>query len=39
MADQLTTADKKRFKSRLGQLSMTDLQAVEKAIQVQLDLA
>ena len=38
MADQLTTADKKRFKGRLGQLSATDMRAVEKAIQVQLNL-
>ncbi|MBT9586267.1 type II toxin-antitoxin system PemK/MazF family toxin [bacterium] len=38
MADQLTTADKRRFKSRLGRLSATDLRAVEKAIQIQLSL-
>lgn len=38
MADQLTTADKKRFKSRLGRLSATDMRAVEVAIQIQLDL-
>ena len=38
MADQLRTADKKTFKSRLGRLSATDMRAVEVAIQIQLDL-
>jgi mRNA interferase MazF len=39
MADQLTTTDKKRFKSRLGQLSAQDMRNVERAIKIQLDLA
>lgn len=38
MADQTTTADKVRLKSRLGSLSETDLDAVGRAIRVQLDL-
>jgi len=38
MADQLTTAAKERFKSRLGSLSRTDMQAVERVIKIQLGL-
>jgi mRNA interferase MazF len=36
MADQITTADKSRLKTRLGRLSQTDLRAVEGCILVQL---
>ncbi|MBV5298590.1 MAG: type II toxin-antitoxin system PemK/MazF family toxin [Rhodoferax sp.] len=39
MADQLMTADKARLKSRLGELSKPDMQAVEAAIRLQLGLA
>jgi mRNA interferase MazF len=38
MADQLTTADKSRFKNRMGRLSASELLAVEQAIRVQLEL-
>jgi mRNA interferase MazF len=38
MADQLTTVSKTRLRTRLGRLSQTDMQAVEQAIKVQLDL-
>jgi mRNA interferase MazF len=38
MADQLTTASRKRFLNRLGELSKLDMQTVEHAIRVQLDL-
>ncbi len=38
MADQLTTVSKQRFKGRLGALSRTDLQAVERVIKIQLGL-
>src|SRR5438309_4767249 len=36
MADQLTTASKKRMRSKLGELSVSDVAAVEKAIVLQL---
>jgi len=36
MADQIMTADKRRLKSTLGQLSIEDMQSVEKAILTQL---
>ena len=39
MADQLTTVSKTRLENRVGRLSQADLQAVEQAIKVQLDLA
>ncbi len=39
MADQLMTADKARLKSRLGELSKPDMQAVEAAMRLQLALA
>jgi len=39
MADQLMTTDKARLKSRLGELSKPDVQAVEAAIRLQLGLA
>src|SRR2546421_500541 len=38
MADQLTTVSKSRVKNRVGRLSMADLVAVERAIQLQLGL-
>jgi mRNA interferase MazF len=38
MADQLTTASKLRLRDRLGSLSPQDMEAVERAICVQLDL-
>ncbi len=36
MADQLTTASKKRLRSKLGDLSASDVSAVESAILLQL---
>ena len=36
MADQLTTASKQRFRSRLGQISLEDMQRIENAILLQL---
>jgi mRNA-degrading endonuclease toxin of MazEF toxin-antitoxin module len=36
MADQLTTPSKKRMRSKLGELSVSDVAAVEKAILLQL---
>ena len=36
MADQLTTAFKQRLSSRIGRLSTADMEAVERAIRVQL---
>jgi mRNA interferase MazF len=39
MADQLTTVSKHRLKNRVGRLSRIDMQGVERAIKVQLDLA
>jgi len=36
MADQLTTASKKRLRSRVGILSVSDVAAVESAILLQL---
>jgi mRNA interferase MazF len=36
MADQLTTASKKRMRSKLGELSFNDVAAVEAAILLQL---
>jgi len=38
MADQLTTVSKGRLQNRVGRLSKTDMQAVEQAIKVQLEL-
>ncbi len=38
MADQIMTADKRRLKGPLGELSRDDLAAVEKALRVQLGL-
>ena len=36
MADQLTTVSKQRLKNRVGRLSSSDLNEVEKAIMLQL---
>ncbi len=36
MADQITTASKKRMRSKLGELSVSDVAAVERAILLQL---
>jgi mRNA interferase MazF len=36
MADQLTTASKKRLRSKLGTLSTTDIASVERAILLHL---
>ena len=38
MSDQLTTVSKHRLKNRVGRLSRIDMQAVEQAIKVQLEL-
>ncbi len=38
MADQIMTADKLRLKSRLGELSKKDMQAVDDAVSVKLGL-
>jgi mRNA interferase MazF len=39
MADQLTTVSKSRLSKRLGQLSQSDIEQVERAILVQLGIA
>ena len=39
MADQLTTVSKTRLDNRVGKLSETDMEAVERAIKLQLGLA
>ncbi len=39
MADQIATVSKRRLKGRIASLSLDDLRAVERAIQVQLGLA
>ena len=36
MADQLTTASKQRFRSRVGQISPSDMERIETAILLQL---
>ncbi len=38
MADQIATVSKNRLKSRIANLSVEDLRAVERALQVQLGL-
>jgi len=38
MADQLTTVSKTRLANRVGRLSDSDIQRVERAVKVQLDL-
>jgi mRNA interferase MazF len=39
MADQITTAAKERLKTRIGTLSQSDLQAVERVVKIQLGLS
>jgi len=39
MADQLTTVSKRRLINRVGRLSRPDLEGVERAIKIQLDLS
>ena len=39
MADQLTTASKQRFRSRLGQISSQDMERIEHAILQQLGMS
>jgi len=39
MADQLTTASKQRFRSRLGQISAEDMSKIEGAILMQLGMS
>jgi mRNA interferase MazF len=39
MADQLTTVSKRRLTNQMGKLSQADIQAVERAIKVQLGLS
>jgi mRNA interferase MazF len=39
MADQLTTVSKTRLQNRVGKLSKTDMEAVDQAIRVQLELS
>ncbi|QXD16472.1 type II toxin-antitoxin system PemK/MazF family toxin [Rhodocaloribacter litoris] len=38
MADQLTTASKQRLLSKVGEVAPSELEAVERAIRIQLDL-
>lgn len=38
MADQLTTVSKKRLINQTGSLSKTELESIERAIMIQLDL-
>ena len=38
MADQLTTASKKRLRNRVGRLSKRDLEAVDRVLRIQLGL-
>jgi mRNA interferase MazF len=39
LADQLTTVSKKRLTNKMGKISKSDLQAVERVIKVQLGLS
>ena len=39
MADQITTVSKKRLTNKMGKLSKSDLQAVERIIKVQLGIS
>jgi mRNA interferase MazF len=39
MADQITTVSKRRLQNRVGRLSKVDMDGVEQAIKVQLELA
>jgi mRNA interferase MazF len=38
MADQLTTVSKARLQNRVGRLSKADMQGIEQAVKVQLEL-
>jgi mRNA interferase MazF len=38
MADQITTANKKRLKNKLGTITTKDVTAIEKAVKIQLGL-
>lgn len=38
MADQITTADKRRLKRKLGEVTPADMRLIEKAIHIQLGL-
>lgn len=38
MVDQITTADKRRLLRRLGELSQSDMEKIERAIRIQLSL-
>lgn len=38
MADQLTTASKQRLLNKAGEVSVSEMAAIEQAIQTQLDL-
>lgn len=38
MADQLTTASKQRLLNKVGEVSPSEMEAVERAIRIQLDL-
>ncbi len=38
LADQITTADKKLLKEKIGAIAMKDMGAIEKALKVQLGL-
>jgi mRNA interferase MazF len=38
MADQLTTASKQRLLNKMGEITTSELQAVDRAIRIQLDL-
>lgn len=38
MADQLTTASKQRLVSKVGEISVLEMEAVKRAIRLQLDL-
>jgi len=39
MADQLTTASKRRLRNRIGRIGQDELESLERAIRVQLDLS
>jgi mRNA interferase MazF len=39
MADQLTTVSKTRLQNRVGKLSQTDMESLEQAVKVQLELS
>lgn len=39
LADQLTTVSKRRFANKMGKIAKADLQAIERAIKIQLGLS